>query len=1235
MANLSPRDIKVSIQAALGNFAALPLPAATRNLFSVLGYTSPRNESILRIATVDDFFRWLAGAGKLDLLSAKDQNDLRAGMPALHFLFQLTDDEIKAAIGPAQASLFDSGTAVDGSQMHSYLVFAAEIAADAPGTRSNLVRLVRLINKPLPMPALILFRRDDNLTLAAIDRRQNKATPDRDVLEKVTLIKDISVTKPHRAHIEILHDLALQNLTDVTSFIGLHHAWRKVLDTTGLNKRFYSEIANWYFWAIKEVLFPLPPTNKLAADLTNNAINMIRLLTRLIFVWFLKEKGLAPDKLFDPRKLQAILQSEMPDANGEKDSSTYYHAILQNLFFATLNTEMNRDKPGSRRFVKNEEGGALHQKNEYGIKNLYRYGKHFALSQEDAVALFDEIPFLNGGLFDCLDKEDDRGRVMYVDGFTRNPKLRPVAPDYLFFSDYRIVDLSGDYGDAKKKHEKVRGLISILQDYKFTIAENTPVEEEVALDPELLGNVFENLLASYNPETGVTARKQTGSFYTPRMIVNHMVDGALATYLLQQLSEKSDDTLQPERQGAKRDRNRARFAALIAYNDLPNPFSSAETTILIEAIQNLRALDPAVGSGAFPMGLLHKMVYLLHKLDPDNAAWKRAQVEAAGRITDPAIRHDLLCHIEEVFDPATNQADYGRKLFLIQKCIYGVDIQPIAVQIAKLRFFISLVADQKVNENKKNRGVMSLPNLETRFVAANTLLGIDRPPIDDLFGGPIRAKEAELRSVRSRHFDARNRAEKLRCMAEDKRIRGEIVNLLEKDNYSHEKAVRLSDWNPYDQNKSADFFDAEWMFGITEGFDITIGNPPYVRADAGEEHLALRQQILASRRFVTLWEKWDLFIPFIELGYQVLKPNGVTTMIVSDAYCHAKYAQKSQEWFLRNSRILRLDFLSKIKVFDAGVHNIVYFFQKANGADNRPERLVHEEEFGNITTLPTDEQKNLSIRVFFPDAPEQSKLDGMIIPLAEILYISYGLRPSSDENDAKGEFTTSDLVAETEDAIHCRPFVEGKHLGIWLPATNLWLEWGTMRAPAKFCRPTFPQMYDVKEKILAQRSPGPDPKACYDSNQLIFSPSSVGFILWHGLAGIRNKSLKKRARYKGEKPSRPDLPKREELEKTSRRFAVKYLLAVMNSTVARNFLRANRRSNIHLYPDDWKKLPIPDVPPEKQAPIVALVDKILAAKGTDPRTDISTIEQEIDELVNQLYGLSSYNDKDSQLERNN
>jgi len=341
-------------------------------------------------------------------------------------------------------------------------------------------------------------------------------------------------------------------------------------------------------------------------------------------------------------------------------------------------------------------------------------------------------------------------------------------------------------------------------------------------------------------------------------------------------------------------------------------------------------------------------------------------------------------------------------------------------------------------------------------------------------------------------------------------------------------------------------------------------------------------------------------------------------MIVSDAYCHSKYAQKSQEWFMKNSSVLRLDFLSRLKIFDAAVHNIIYFFKKTDNEANKPVRAVHYPEFGNVLCLKTDIQSKLNYRMFFPEDNELS-LNG--IPLGDICYISKGMVVNADERTAQGEFEMIDLVAEKKDKNHPKPFVEGKHLDKWVPSTHKWLEWGTKRAPAKFSRKTFFEMYDVPEKILVQRSPGPDPKACYDENKLYFTESTVGFILWEYLENVKNNSLKKVARYKSE-PPKTGLPKREYLELTSSKFSLKYLLAIMNSSVAHQFLRSNRRSNIHLYPDDWKCLPIPDVDANKQKPIIAIVDKILALKQKDPNADISAFECKINQMVYKLYGLT-------------
>ena len=269
---------------------------------------------------------------------------------------------------------------------------------------------------------------------------------------------------------------------------------------------------------------------------------------------------------------------------------------------------------------------------------------------------------------------------------------------------------------------------------------------------------------------------------------------------------------------------------------------------LINAIDTLKILDPACGSGAFPMGILHKLVFLLSKLDPRNAQWRQRQIDRvqntiteAEKIDDSVIRESTIDELEgeiesinEAFE--RNALDYGRKLYLIENCIYGVDIQPIATQIAKLRFFISLIVEQKIDDTRENRGVRPLPNLETKFVAANTLLDVEKPEQMTLRNPQIDSKEKALEEVRRRHFTARTPRTKDRYRQRDAELRAEISALLKRDGFPSETTERIAGWDPYDQNTSADFFDPEWMFGITDGFDVVIGNPPYVRQEKIKEH---------------------------------------------------------------------------------------------------------------------------------------------------------------------------------------------------------------------------------------------------------------------------------------------------------------------------------------------------------------------------------------------------------------
>ena len=545
----------------------------------------------------------------------------------------------------------------------------------------------------------------------------------------------------------------------------------------------------------------------------------------------------------------------------------------------------------------------------YNITSLYRYKRYFR-DPNAALRLFETIPFLNGGLFECLDKPhpDDAKTILRIDGFSDRNDNPLHVPNELFFSEPQAVNLNAVY-DTKNSRYTVRGLIHILNRCKFTVAENTPIEEEVALDPELLGQVFENLLAAYNPETGTTARKQTGSFYTPREIVNYMVDESLIAYLQNEFSSN----IRNVRTGLRArpdlsNMTETKLRHLLAYNDEPHQFTDTEVQHLITAIDALKILDPACGSGAFPMGILHKLVFLLSKLDPRNAEWRQRQINrvqgaitASEKIDDSTFRESAIAELEgeiasinEAFE--RNELDYGRKLYLIENCIYGVDIQPIATQIAKLRFFISLIVEQKIDDTRENRGVRPLPNLETKFVAANTLLGVEKPEQMTFRNPEIDNKEKALEEVRRRHFTARTPRTKERYRKRDAELRDEISALLQQDGFPSETTEKIAEWDPYDQNATADFFGSEWMFGITEGFDVVIGNPPYVRQ---EKIKALKPTL--KKHYACYTGAADLYVYFYERGLQLLNPSGVHTFICSNSWLDVNYGAPLQKYLLDNT----------------------------------------------------------------------------------------------------------------------------------------------------------------------------------------------------------------------------------------------------------------------------------------------------------------------------------------------
>ena len=1088
-------------------------------------------------------------------------------------------------------------------------------------TRSQLAEITRAFNREFKYtPVTIVFQYGSCISLANSERLKYKQkSQEGERAGKVSLLYNIKTEGIHSGHLKILGQLQIS--PEINSYAGLYQHWQQVLSVSVLNKSFYEELSNWYFWAIKSVRFPGEPAKEDDEKTrVHRAQNIIRLVTRLVFCWFIKEKGLINAKLFHEDSLKNWVEL------GEKSDSNYYKAILQNLFFATLNQKMNK-----RAFRRDGQN--------YNATNLLRYKKLFK-DQQKALELFKDTPFLNGGLFECLDKPDENGKVERIDGFSDRDDNVLSIPNELFFTPEHNEDLSEVYGETK--HTKVKGLIKLLNSYVFTITENTPVEEEVALDPELPGKVFENLLASYNPETKTTARKQTGSFYTPREIVNYMVDESLMEYLkgLMEVGEK---------QRAEWDK---KLRQLFSYDD-HEPFSDQATAKkIIEALNNCTILDPACGSGAFPMGVLQKMVHLLQKLDPGNKQWKDRQLQRARQIEAPDTKEKAIEDIEEAFE--NNELDYGRKLYLIENCIYGIDIQPIATQISKLRFFISLVADQKINPEKENLGIRPLPNLETKFVAANALAGLERPKRGqtiEIRNPEIEKKEKELSEVRHSHFSAKTPTTKRKYRESDKVLREEIAELLKNDGWNDQVANQVASWNPYDQNASSSWFDPEWMFGVKE-FDLVIGNPPYVQI----QKLARTQtqKDLENQRYQTFKKTGDIYALFYERGLNLCKPachakgvgSGLLCYITSNKWMRAGYGEPLRAFFAGKNPRQLLDF-GGFKVFEsATVDTNILLIENKNSTEKSLQACHFQNDYHKGAELTDYFQKNkialkqLSADTWFIGSKSEIELKQKIektgTPLKDWdVKINRGILTGFNEAFIIGQAKRDELVAaDPKCGEIIKPILRGRDIkryrhewaGLWVIGTFPALDIDIEDYPAvKNYLESFGKKLHQTGENFTNEEGKTEKSRKKTGNKWFETQDQISYYQDFEKEKVVYPNMTKFLPFIFDKSGYYANQKCFILTGKKMRFLTGYL----NSKFSQKWIKENcpelqggTRELSKIY---FENIPIPQITPTNQAlatQIETLVDKILALKKESPKADTGDLEAQIDELVFDLYGLT-------------
>ncbi len=575
-----------------------------------------------------------------------------------------------------------------------------------------------------------------------------------------------------------------------------------------------------------------------------------------------------------------------------------------------------------------------------------------------------------------------------------------------------------------------------------------------------------------------------------------------------------------------------------------------------------------------------------------------------------------------------------------------MDIQAIACQIAKLRFFISLAIEQDYDpDNEDNFGIRPLPNLETRFVAADALLGFERAHGLGSDSESVRGLKRSLQINREQHFHANTRPDKLACMKEDRRLRAELVGELR--DLPENTAEKVASWDPYDQNAVANWFDPTWMFGIESGFDVVLGNPPYVQLQKNGGRL---RKLYENRGYETLVPRGDLYQLFLERGCQLLRPeSGILTYITSNSWLRAKYGETTRRWLSSRHRPLRLLDMGK-DVFDAVVDACVLVLPAGGveaGASAPPFPAADTDQL-SAEPFPPPEEKWRSVRPQ-SDRPwsiltevEWSVMEKMRAEARPLrnwdLKISYGVKTGLNEAFIIDTATRDALVAEDPASTEIlKPILRGKDVRRWRGQwAGLWLivaEFGSH----EFLEDRYPAVYRhlaAYEKKLKARGQCTNPPSgrrqgqAYDGQhhwlELNNNPSddfirsfAAPKLMWMDMSPHGRFAYSDREVYCGDTVY--VMPGASQ--------SLKSMCSVLNSSLVNWYVHATARTT-GMGLIRWQKfvvetIPIPRIPDDLQETLVHVADHILAIKGDDPDGDVSAEEARIDRLVYDLYGLTA------------
>ena len=839
-----------------------------------------------------------------------------------------------------------------------------------------------------------------------------------------------------------------------------------------------------------------------------------KMLGRIVFLHFLQKKGWLNGNQYFLRDLYFMSPYQ----------ADFLEQVLEPLFFGIFNTE-----PGNREQVFRDNSwdvNLLHQWNGENTQN-----PEFKIQNSP-------LPYLNGGLFE-RDKVDE---------------LNIKLPASLF-----------------------EDLFTFLASYNFTVDENDPDDAEVGVDPEMLGKIFESLLED---------NKAKGAFYTPKEIVRYMCKESLIAYLSSRVSESpcpagrnlvnlvdSADASNCERSKANNNLQDSQdFASetsrsirkFVEHHEMLPELEPYRDT-LDAALRNVKICDPAIGSGAFPMGLLNEL-------------WRCREALAIREANN----------LQDLQDFVSAASRSKLKKEIIENNIYGVDIERGAIDIARLRFWLSIVVDAEEPE--------PLPNFDYKFMQGNSLIesykGIDLSRISNRLRGG-QSKSTQLLLGLDSDFSKKNLQRLMRdyfSVTDHKQkssmrqaINDEVKRLI--TDFIGGTAADLADLDP---SANQDFFLWHtWFKDIFDngGFDIVIGNPPYFQMKKG-----LVDKLKYPYSEGKDKGKQNIYKLFVEHAYNILSNGGICALITQSSLMCDSSSQYTRELLIKKTNVYQIIEFPKVAPHPEGqlfkgalVATCIVLFSKDTPCNNHTLLLSANNDLTTINSFD------------FAVIPQQTPLrfypQGFYFPLIR-----------------HDDFYVIEKM--NEDTTFLGNMIQSSSQGDF-NLTNESFCFSTRLTDVKMYRGCHVHRFYIEDEV--EEYIQNNHKASYISRN-----EHGVFLVCQNISGMTDKQRFNVAISKNKRCLFGHTVNKIELKSM---YNPKYIMAILNSKVIDWYFRKTSTNNhVNIY--ELEQLPIPIATHEQQQPIIDIVDKIIQQKRANPNSDTSILENEIDKLVYQLYNLN-------------